>query len=78
MCLETGFLRFGGLVSEEMNNFCGLGSIGDGKKGESFPSEKDKYDFKKYFRAHSETLLLYINYAWLVIIWNERVMCNKG
>lgn len=40
MCLETGFLRFGGLVSEEMNNFCGLGSLGDGKKGESFPSEK--------------------------------------
>ena len=40
MCLETGFLRFGGLVSEEMNNFCGLGSIGDGKKGESFPTEK--------------------------------------
>ncbi|AIN93329.1 glucosaminidase domain-containing protein [Treponema putidum] len=40
MCLETGFLNFGGLVSEDMNNFCGLGSIGAGKKGESFPTEK--------------------------------------
>jgi hypothetical protein len=31
MCLETGFLRFGGLVTPEMNNFCGLGSIGPGQ-----------------------------------------------
>ena len=27
MCLETGFLRFGGLVTENMNNFCGLGAV---------------------------------------------------
>jgi hypothetical protein len=38
MCLETGFLRFGGLVRAEMNNFCGLGSIGPGQPGETFPS----------------------------------------
>jgi len=38
MCLETGFLRFGGLVVSEMNNFCGLGSIGPGQPGEWFPS----------------------------------------
>jgi hypothetical protein len=38
MCLETGFLRFGGLVSPEMNNFCGLGSIGPGEPGERFSS----------------------------------------
>ena len=38
MCLETGFLRFGGLVRAEMNNFCGLGSIGPGEPGERFPS----------------------------------------
>jgi hypothetical protein len=38
MCLETGFLRFGGLVSPDMNNFCGLGSIGPGEPGEKFPS----------------------------------------
>jgi len=28
MCLETGFLRYGGLVTPDMNNFCGLGSTG--------------------------------------------------
>ncbi|MDR2552189.1 MAG: glucosaminidase domain-containing protein [Treponema sp.] len=38
MCLETGFLRFGGLVSPDMNNFCGLGSIGPGEPGERFSS----------------------------------------
>ncbi|MCL1812453.1 MAG: glucosaminidase domain-containing protein [Treponema sp.] len=38
MCLETGFLRFGGLVIPEMNNFCGLGSIGPGEEGIWFPS----------------------------------------
>jgi hypothetical protein len=38
MCLETGFLSFGGLVRQEMNNFCGLGAIGPGYEGESFPS----------------------------------------
>ena len=38
MCLETGFLRFGGLVSPDMNNFCGLGSIGPGEPGLWFPS----------------------------------------
>ena len=38
MCLETGFLRFGGLVTPDMNNFCGLGSTGPGQAGEKFPS----------------------------------------
>ncbi|MDR2398349.1 MAG: glucosaminidase domain-containing protein, partial [Spirochaetaceae bacterium] len=37
MCLETGFLRYGNLVTAEMNNFCGLGSIGPGQPGEWFP-----------------------------------------
>jgi flagellum-specific peptidoglycan hydrolase FlgJ len=40
MCLETGFLRFGGLVTPEMNNFCGLGSLGEGIPGESFPEPR--------------------------------------
>lgn len=40
MCLETGFLRFGGLVSPEMNNFCGLGAIDETKRGEWFPTEQ--------------------------------------
>jgi hypothetical protein len=37
MCLETGFLRYGGLVKPEMNNFCGLGAIGPEQPGETFP-----------------------------------------
>ena len=40
MCLETGFLKFGGLVTPDMNNFCGLGSIGPGQPGNSFPDER--------------------------------------
>jgi hypothetical protein len=40
MCLETGFLRFGGLVTPEMHNYCGLGSIDAGHPGESFKTEQ--------------------------------------
>lgn len=40
MCLETGFLRFGGLVSEEMNNFCGLGAMSETQRGLAFESEQ--------------------------------------
>jgi hypothetical protein len=40
MCVETGFLRFGGLVTPEMNNFAGLGSIGPGQAGEHFPDTR--------------------------------------
>lgn len=39
MCLETGFLRFGGLVKPWMHNYCGLGSTGRGNPGDRFPSE---------------------------------------
>lgn len=40
MCLETGFLRYGGLVTEDMNNFCGLGSLGPEAPGERFPTPR--------------------------------------
>ncbi len=40
MCLETGFLRFGGLVTVDMNNFCGLGTTGKGNPGVRFPDER--------------------------------------
>ena len=40
MCLETGFLRFGGLVQPEQNNFCGLGATGPGVPGEVFPEPR--------------------------------------
>ena len=53
MCLETGFLRFGGLVTAEMNNFCGLGAIGPGQRGEWFP------DPRTGVRAHIQHLKAY-------------------
>ena len=40
MCLETGYLRFGGLVTEDMNNFCGLGATGPDQRGHVFPDER--------------------------------------
>ena len=53
MCLETGFLRFGGLVSADMNNFCGLGSVGPGQPGHSFADERTG------IRAHVQHLKAY-------------------
>ncbi len=41
MCLETGFLKFGGSVSPWQNNFCGLGSINKNSAGASFKSKQD-------------------------------------
>jgi hypothetical protein len=40
MCLETGFLRFGGDVKPEQFNFCGLGTIAKGEPGLSFPDPR--------------------------------------
>jgi hypothetical protein len=40
MCLETGFLRYGNLVTADMNNFCGLGAIGGDQRGERFPEPR--------------------------------------
>lgn len=40
MCVETGFLKFGGLVTADMHNYAGLGSLGPGKPGERFPSPR--------------------------------------
>ena len=40
MCLETGFLRFGNLVTPEMHNYCGLGAIDEEHRGESFETEQ--------------------------------------
>jgi hypothetical protein len=53
MCLETGFLRFGGLVNAEMNNFCGLGSTGPGVPGNTFPTPQ------LGIRAHIQHLQAY-------------------
>lgn len=53
MCLETGFLRFGGLVTADMNNFCGLGAINRENRGLSFP------DVRTGVRAHIQHLKAY-------------------
>jgi hypothetical protein len=53
MCLETGFLRYGGLVTPDMNNFCGLGAIGPEENGLFFP------DPRTGVRAHIQHLQAY-------------------
>lgn len=40
MCLETGYLRYGNLVTPDMNNFCGLGAIDAAHPGERFPTPR--------------------------------------
>lgn len=40
MCLETGFLRFGNLVTPQMHNYCGLGAIDAAHPGEWFATEQ--------------------------------------
>ncbi len=53
MCLETGFLKFGGDVNKTQNNFCGLGVTGNGVKGLSFPT------VQMGIRAHIQHLKAY-------------------
>ena len=53
MCLETGFLHFGGLVTADMNNFCGLGATGPTERGLSFPNPR------MGIRAHIQHLKAY-------------------
>jgi hypothetical protein len=53
MCLETGFLNFGGLVQPEWYNFCGLGAIGPEQPGLVFP------DPRTGVRAHIQHLKAY-------------------
>jgi hypothetical protein len=53
MCLETGFLRFGNLVTPAMHNYCGLGAIDAEHPGESFPS------VQMGVRAHIQHLQAY-------------------
>lgn len=53
MCLETNYLRYGNLVTPDMNNFCGLGAIDAERRGEYFPDEKTG------IRAHIQHLHAY-------------------
>lgn len=40
MCLETGYLRFGGLVQKDFHNYCGLGAMDAEHPGEIFETEE--------------------------------------
>lgn len=40
MCLETGFLKFGGLVQPDFHNYCGLGAMDADHPGEIFETEE--------------------------------------
>ncbi|HOI32831.1 MAG: glucosaminidase domain-containing protein [Bacteroidales bacterium] len=53
MCLETGFLRFGGDVDRDQFNYCGLGATGNGEPGLSFT------DVQEGVRAHIQHLKAY-------------------
>ncbi len=53
MCLETGYLRFGGLVQPEFHNYCGLGAMDADHPGEVFPDEQTGV------RAHIQHLQAY-------------------
>jgi len=57
MCLETGYLKYGGLVQPEWYNFCGLGSIGPEQPGLIFP------DPRTGVRAHIQHLKGYATEA---------------
>lgn len=52
MCLETGFLKYGGLVDTGQNNFCGLGSF-ESNKGAVFST------IREGVRAHIQHLKAY-------------------
>ena len=53
MCLETGYLRFGNLVTPDMHNYCGLGAIDEDRRGEVFETEQ------LGVRAHIQHLFAY-------------------
>ncbi len=55
MCVETDFLRFGGMTKPNQNNFGGLGTVGGNPEGASFPSARIGV------RAHIQHLKAYAN-----------------
>lgn len=53
MIKETGFLKFGGVVKAEQNNFAGIGAVGNGAQGAAFSSQEEGV------LAHLEHLFAY-------------------
>lgn len=66
MCLETGYLRFGGLVQPEFHNYCGLGAMDAEHPGEQFATEQ------LGVRAHIQHLQAYCTTEDVVLI-NELI-----
>ena len=62
MCLETGFLRFGGLVTPDMHNYCGLGAVDAEHPGERFETEE------LGVRAHIQHLHAYATDASVTLV----------
>ncbi|BAZ50153.1 cell wall hydrolase/autolysin [Nostoc sp. NIES-4103] len=60
MCVETGFLLFGGDIRPEQNNFAGLGAIGGGSEAATFESARIGV------RAHIQHLKAYASLEPLV------------
>ena len=60
MCIETGFLRFGGEINPLQNNFAGLGTIGGSSETASFESARIGV------RAHIQHLKAYASLEPLV------------
>ena len=56
-CLETGNFKFGGDVTEDQNNFAGIGTTGGGVKGAKFP------DVRTGVRAQIQHLKAYASKA---------------
>ncbi len=57
MCLETGFLKFGGSTRAHQYNFAGLGAVTASHRGEKFPSPRIGV------RAHIQHLKAYASTA---------------
>lgn len=53
MIRETDYLRFSGVVKAEQNNFAGIGAVGNGVPGATFPSQEEGV------LAHLEHLFAY-------------------
>ncbi|SRR5579883_772785 len=60
MCVETGFLRFGGEIQAKQNNFAGLGTIGGSSEAASFENPR------LGVRAHIQHLKAYASLEPLV------------
>ena len=54
---ETGFFRYGGTVTPDQNNFCGLGTTSATVKGFYFPNPQ--IGVRAHIRAHIQHLLAY-------------------